>query len=85
AEAVKKLAAKKNCTPAQFALAWVLAQGNEMIPIPGTKRVKYLEDNMGALAVQLTEADLKETNETFGELKVAGERYAPELMTTVNR
>jgi aryl-alcohol dehydrogenase-like predicted oxidoreductase len=85
AEAVKKLAAKKNCTPAQFALAWVLAQGNDMIPIPGTKRLKYLEDNMGALAVQLTEADLKETNETFGELKVAGERYTPEMMTMVHR
>ena len=85
AEAVKKLAAKKNCTPAQFALAWVLAQGNDMIPIPGTKRLKFLEDNMGALAVQLTEADLKETNETFGELKVAGERYTPEMMTMVHR
>jgi len=85
AEAVKKLAAKKNCTPAQFALAWVLAQGNDMIPIPGTKRLKYLEDNMGALAVHLTEADLKKTNETFGELKVAGERYTPEMMTMVHR
>jgi aryl-alcohol dehydrogenase-like predicted oxidoreductase len=85
AEAVKRLAAKKSCTPAQFALAWVLAQGNDMIPIPGTKRLNYLEDNMGALAVQLTEADLKETNETFGELKVAGERYTPEMMTMVHR
>jgi aryl-alcohol dehydrogenase-like predicted oxidoreductase len=85
AEAVKKLAAKKNCTPAQFALAWVLAQGNDMIPIPGTKRLKYLDDNMGAVTVQLTEADLKETNETFGELKVAGERYTPEMMTMVHR
>src|SRR6201987_4970951 len=85
AEALKKLAAKKNYTPAQFALAWVLAQGNDVIPIPGTKRVKYLEDNMGALAVQLTEADLKETNETFGVLKVAGERYTPEMMATVHR
>ena len=85
AEAVKKLAVKKNCSPAQFALAWVLAQGNDMIPIPGTKRLKYLEDNMGALAVQLTEADLKETNETFGELTVAGERYTAEMMTMVNR
>src|ERR1700741_852224 len=85
AEAVKKLAAKRNCTPAQFALAWVLAQGNDMIPIPGTKRLKYLDDNMGALAVQLTEADLTETNETFGELEVAGERYTPEMMTMVHR
>jgi aryl-alcohol dehydrogenase-like predicted oxidoreductase len=85
AEAVKKLAANKNCTPAQFALAWVLAQGNDMIPIPGTKRVKYLEDNMAALAVKLNETDLKETNETFGELKVAGERYTAEMMSTVHR
>jgi aryl-alcohol dehydrogenase-like predicted oxidoreductase len=84
-EIVKELAAKKNCTPAQFALAWVLAQGNDMVPIPGTKRVKYLEDNMGALAVQLTEADLKETDETFSRLKVAGDRYTPEMMTMVNR
>ena len=84
-ETVKELAAKKNCTPAQFALAWVLAQGNDMIPIPGTKRVKYLEDNLGALGVQLTQADLKETNETFDELKVAGERYTPEMMTMVHR
>jgi aryl-alcohol dehydrogenase-like predicted oxidoreductase len=58
AEAVKELAAVKGCTPAQFALAWVLAQGNDLIPIPGTKRVRYLEDNMAALAVQLTESDL---------------------------
>ena len=56
-----------------------------MIPIPGTKRVKYLEDNMGAIAVQLTEGDLKETNETFGELKVSGERYTPEMMAAVHR
>jgi len=85
AEAVKALAAKKNCTPAQFALAWVLAQGNDMIPIPGTKRLKYLEDNMGALAVQLTAEDLKETDARLGQIKVAGERYAPEMMTMVNR
>jgi aryl-alcohol dehydrogenase-like predicted oxidoreductase len=84
-ETVKELAAKRNCTPAQFALAWVLAQGNDMVPIPGTKRRKYLEDNMGALAVQLTEADLKETDETFSRLKVAGDRYTPEMMTMVNR
>jgi aryl-alcohol dehydrogenase-like predicted oxidoreductase len=84
AEAVKALAAKKNCTPAQFALAWVLAQGNNMIPIPGTKRLQYLEDNMGALAVQLTEADLKETNATFNDLAVSGERYTPEMMTMVH-
>src|SRR6201988_863497 len=63
AEAVKDLAAKKGCSPAQFALAWILAQGNDMIPIPGTKRVRYLEDNMGALAVNLMPDDLKETDD----------------------
>ena len=85
AEAVKELAAKKNCTPAQFALAWVLAQGNDMIPIPGTKRIKYLEDNMGALAVQLTETDLKETDARVSKLNVAGERYTADMMQMVNR
>jgi aryl-alcohol dehydrogenase-like predicted oxidoreductase len=85
AEAVKALAAKKSCTPAQFALAWVLAQGNDMVPIPGTKRLKYLEDNLGALAVQLTEADLKETDAHFSEIEVAGERYTADMMKAVNR
>jgi aryl-alcohol dehydrogenase-like predicted oxidoreductase len=80
AEIVKDLAAKKGCTPAQFALAWVLAQGNDMVPIPGTKRLRYLEDNMGALAVQLTKQDLKETEASFGQLTVAGDRYTPEMM-----
>jgi aryl-alcohol dehydrogenase-like predicted oxidoreductase len=84
AEAVKELAAKKGCTPAQFALAWVLAQGNDVIPIPGTKRLRYLEDNMGALAVQLSESDLKETETRFRELTVAGERYTPEMMALVD-
>ena len=83
-ETVKELAAKKNCTPAQFALAWVVAQGNDMVPIPGTKRIKYLEDNMGALAVPLTGADLKETDARFSEIKVAGERYTPDMMKMVN-
>jgi aryl-alcohol dehydrogenase-like predicted oxidoreductase len=84
AETVKELAAKKNCTPAQFALAWVLAQGDDMIPIPGTKRLKYLEDNMGALPVALTEADLKLTDARLSEIKIAGERYAPDMMKLVN-
>jgi aryl-alcohol dehydrogenase-like predicted oxidoreductase len=85
AEAVKDLAAKKGCSPAQFALAWVLAQGNDMIPIPGTKRVRYLEDNMGALAVNLTPDDLKETDERIRGVSVAGDRYTPEMMAIVNR
>src|ERR1700720_4504524 len=85
ADAVKELAAKKSCTPAQFALAWVLAQGNDMIPIPGTKRVRYLEDNMGALAVHLSESDLEEAELRFREIAVVGERYTPEMMAMVPR
>jgi aryl-alcohol dehydrogenase-like predicted oxidoreductase len=84
ANIVKDLAAEKNCTPAQLALAWVLAQGQDVIPIPGTKRLKYLEDNMGALKVQLTEKDLKEIGERFEKVTVAGERYAPEMMSLVH-
>jgi aryl-alcohol dehydrogenase-like predicted oxidoreductase len=84
ADAVKELASKKACTPAQFALAWVLAEGNDVIPIPGTKRVRYLEDNMGALAVRLTESDLKETNARFQQIAVEGERYTPEMMALLN-
>ena len=85
AEIVKDLAARKGCTPAHFALAWVLAQGNDMIPIPGTKHVRYLEDNMGALAVQLTEQDLSETDVRLREVAVAGERYTPDMMAWVGR
>jgi aryl-alcohol dehydrogenase-like predicted oxidoreductase len=80
AEIVKDLAAKKGCTPAQFALAWVLAQGNDMVPIPGTKRLRYVEDNMGALAVRVTKQDLEETEARFRQMTVAGDRYTPEMM-----
>jgi aryl-alcohol dehydrogenase-like predicted oxidoreductase len=84
ADAVKELAAKKGCTPAQFALAWVLAQGNDIIPIPGTKRLRYLEENMKALAVQLTPSDLQETDARFRQTAVEGERYTPEMMALVD-
>jgi len=85
AEIVKDLAAKKNCTPARYALAWVLAQGNDVIPIPGTKRLRYLEDNMGAVAVRLTEQDLKETDDRFREVAVSGQRYSPEMMALLQQ
>ncbi len=75
--------AKKGSTPAQLALAWVLAQGNDLVPIPGTKRVRYLEDNMGALNVKLTESDLKEINARLAQIEVFGERYAPDMMALV--
>lgn len=85
ANAVKEFAGKKGCTPAQLALAWVLAQGDDLVPIPGTKRVKYLEENMGAISVKLTAADLQEIKDRIREIEVVGERYAPAMMAMVNR
>jgi aryl-alcohol dehydrogenase-like predicted oxidoreductase len=84
-ETVKELAGKKGVTPAQLALAWVLAQGIDLIPIPGTKRVRYLEENMGALAVTLTDSDLKEISTRIAQIEVIGERYAPAMMALVQR
>jgi len=85
ADAVKQFARKKGCTPAPLALAWVLAQGSDVVPIPGTKRVRYLEDNMGALSVKLTQRDLQEIENSIKQIEVVGERYAPEMMALVNR
>ena len=85
AAAVKELATEKGITPAQLALAWVLAQGEDMIPIPGTKRVSYLEDNMGALNVTLGAADLKKIANKLAEFRIIGERYTPEMMALVQR
>ena len=83
-ETVKELAGKKGVTPAQLALAWVLAQGNDLIPIPGTKRVRYLEENMGALDVTLTDGELKDISARLAQIEVIGERYTPEMMALVN-
>ena len=69
------LAREKNATPAQLALAWVLAQGDDMLPIPGTKRRKYLEENAGAINVKLTPADLAAIDALAKQYPVAGERY----------
>jgi aryl-alcohol dehydrogenase-like predicted oxidoreductase len=85
AAAVKELAREKGATPAQLALAWVLAQGEDVVPIPGTKRVRYLEDNMGALRVNLTESDRKKIAERLAQIPVVGERYTPEMMALVQR
>jgi aryl-alcohol dehydrogenase-like predicted oxidoreductase len=85
AAAVKELAAEKRVTPAQLALAWVLAQGKDFVPIPGTKRVRYLEDNMGALNVPLSEADLEKIGSRLAEFQIVGERYTPQMMALVQR
>jgi aryl-alcohol dehydrogenase-like predicted oxidoreductase len=80
---VDELAAEKGCTPGQLALAWVLAQGDDVVPIPGTKRRSYLEENVAAVDVVLTDTDLKRIDEELPQ--AAGERYDPSGMATVNR
>src|SRR6266404_4496900 len=85
ATAVKELASEKSITPAQLALAWVLAQGKDMVPIPGTKRVRYLEENMGALEVSLSKADLKHIEARIAQIEIVGERYTPQMMSLVQR
>lgn len=72
---VQSLAAMKGCTPSQLALAWVLAQGPDLVPIPGTKRVGYLEDNLGALNVAITPDDLARIDAAFPPGAAQGERY----------
>lgn len=81
-ERVKELAAKKGATPSQLALAWVLAQGNDVVPIPGTKRIKYLDENIDALDVVLTSEDLQLIDEYAPKGVTAGDRYAN--MSNVN-
>jgi len=82
---VKAIAAEKGCTPAQLALAWVLAQGNDVFAIPGTRRRSRLDENLGALDVSLTAADLKAIDAVFPPDVAAGERYAGPMMQMVNR
>ena len=81
-ERIREIAAKKNVTSSQLALAWVLAQGNDVVPIPGTKHVKYLEENIAALDIELTPEDLQLINEAAPKGSTAGERYPN--MSTVN-
>lgn len=83
AAAVKELASEKGITPAQLALAWVLAQGEDVVPIPGTKRVRYLQENMGAINVHLTPDDLKKIAVRLAEFEIVGERYMPQMMALV--
>ena len=82
-ERVREIAEEKNATPAQLALAWVLAQGEDIVPIPGTKRRERLEENVAALDVELTDADLERIEAAFPKGATAGDRYPD--MSTVNR
>jgi aryl-alcohol dehydrogenase-like predicted oxidoreductase len=82
---VEEIAKEKKCTPSQLALAWLLAQGDDIIPIPGTKRRKYLEENAGALNVKLTSQDLRRIDEVAPHGVAAGNRYPESMMAAVNR
>jgi aryl-alcohol dehydrogenase-like predicted oxidoreductase len=83
-ERVRELAERKGATPSQLAIAWVLAQGEDVVPIPGTKRRRYLEENLGALEVELTGDDLAAIEEVTPRGSVAGERYNAQMMANVN-
>jgi aryl-alcohol dehydrogenase-like predicted oxidoreductase len=82
---VATIAREKRCTPSQLALAWLLAQGDDIIPIPGTKRRKYLEENVGALNLKLTADDLRRIDEVAPKGVAAGARYPEVMMAMVNR
>jgi aryl-alcohol dehydrogenase-like predicted oxidoreductase len=87
-ELVKKLeelAAARHCTPSQLAISWVLAQGEDIVPIPGTKRVKYLDDNLGALDIRLTREELDQIDAVLPASAVSGERYPPLAMKAIDR
>ncbi|MFI5087074.1 MAG: aldo/keto reductase [Terriglobales bacterium] len=84
AQSVEEIAKQKGCTPAQLALAWLLAQGEFIVPIPGTKRIKYLEENAQAVNVSLTPQDLARINELLPRGAAAGERYPEMGMKRVN-
>jgi aryl-alcohol dehydrogenase-like predicted oxidoreductase len=83
-ERVEEIARRKKCTPAQLALAWLLAQGEDIVPIPGTKQRRYLEENVGALEVKLTASDLEEIEEVAPKGVAAGDRYHEAGMRTIN-
>jgi len=83
--AIERLAADKGCTPAQLALAWVLAQGEDIVPIPGTKRRRYLEDNLGALDVTLAAAELAAIDAVLPPGAATGARYPAASMASVDR
>ena len=82
---IEALAQQKDCTPSQLALAWVLAQGDHIFPIPGTKRIKYLEENVGALNVKLTKEELDEIDKIAPRGITAGSRYPEQMMNVLNQ
>jgi aryl-alcohol dehydrogenase-like predicted oxidoreductase len=82
---IEELAQRKGCMPSQLALAWVLAQGPDIVPIPGTKQIKYVDENLGAANIALTAADLREIDAVLPVGAAAGDRYHAQAMAAVNR
>jgi len=84
-EKIKTLADKRGCTPSQLAIAWVLAQGEDIITIPGTKRINYLEENIASENVQLNKEDLENIEAVMPAGIVSGTRYPEKFMNALNR
>jgi aryl-alcohol dehydrogenase-like predicted oxidoreductase len=82
---VEELAERKGCKPSHLALAWLLAQGDDIVPIPGTKRIRYLEENLGALDVVLTQEDLRQLDDVAPRGAASGDRYPEAAMSSLNR
>ncbi|MCC6067651.1 aldo/keto reductase [Ferrovum sp. PN-J185] len=82
---IENIAQQKGCTPAQLAISWVMAQGKDIVPIPGSKSLKHLEDNIGAIAVQLSEQELDFINQHIPQGAAVGDRYAAPQMLALNR
>jgi aryl-alcohol dehydrogenase-like predicted oxidoreductase len=79
------MAREKGCTAAQLALGWVIAQGDDIVPIPGTKKRKYIEENAGAVSLALSASDISKINEMFPKGGAAGDRYSPQTMALIDR
>jgi aryl-alcohol dehydrogenase-like predicted oxidoreductase len=84
-ERLGEIASELGCAPAQLALAWLLHQGDDVVPIPGTRRIKYLDENAAAVDIELSDVQLRELEELFPPGAAAGDRYPAESMTTVER
>jgi aryl-alcohol dehydrogenase-like predicted oxidoreductase len=84
-ELINQIAAEKGCSASQLSLAWVLVQGDDIVPIPGTKRRKYLEENVGSLEVRLTRQDVDHINEVMPMGVTSGTRYPESVMHTLGR
>ena len=82
---VRQFAEEKSATPGQVALGWLLHQGNDIVPIPGTKRRKYLEENLAAAALELSPADLEKVGGFVSSHKVSGPRYNPADLAAIDR